>query len=200
MDSRRRHDIGNLGDDVLLIKLFFEFFKIGLFSFGGGYATIPLIQQYIVETEGWLTMTQFTDLVTISQMTPGPIAINSATFVGAQVAGPVGSVVATAGVTAPQTIIILTLAYFLFTKQRSFRLMDMLLRGIKAGIIGLIFIASYDMFKNALWPEGGHLEIVALITFIVGGVLYWKKMDLIKLIILGAILGIVLKLALPLVV
>lgn len=182
---------------MLLAKLFFEFFKIGLFSFGGGYATIPLIQQFIVEQEGWLTMTQFTDLVTISQMTPGPIAINSATFVGAQVAGPVGSVVATAGVTAPQTIIILTLAYFLFTKQRSFRLMDMLLRGIKAGIIGLIFIASYDMFKNALWPEGGNLEIVALITFIVGGVLYAKKMDLIKLIILGAGLGIVLKLALP---
>ena len=106
-----------------------------------------------------------------------------------------GSVVATAGVTAPQTIIILTLAYFLFTKKRTFRLMDMLLRGIKAGIIGLIFVASYEMFKNALWPEGGGLEIVALMTFVVGGVLYWKKMDLIKLIMLG----VVLKLALPLV-
>ena len=109
-----------------------------------------------------------------------------------------GSVVATAGVTAPQTIIILTLAYFLFTKKRTFRLMEMLLRGIKAGIIGLIFVASYEMFKNALWPEGGGLEIVALITFVVGGVLYWKKMDLIKLIMLGAVLGIALKLALPL--
>ncbi|MDY3118234.1 MAG: chromate transporter [Peptoniphilus sp.] len=182
---------------MLLAKLFFEFFRIGLFAFGGGYAIMPLIQQFIVEQEGWLTMTQFTDLITISQMTPGPIGINIATFVGAQVAGPAGSVVATLGVTAPQTLIIMTLAYFLFTKKRTFRLMDMLLRGIKAGIIGLIFIASYDMFKNALWPEGGDLEVVALITFLVGGILYARKVDLIRLIFLGAAMGIVLKLALP---
>lgn len=185
---------------MLLIKLFFEFFKIGIFSFGGGYATIPLIQQYIVETEGWLTMTQFTDLITISQMTPGPIAINSATFVGAQVAGVPGSIVATMGVTAPQTMIMLTLAYFLFTKKKKFRLMDMLLRGIKAGIIGLIFIASYDMFKNSLWPTDGSFEIVALITFVVGGYLYYKKVDLIRIIMIGAVMGIGLKLCLPLII
>lgn len=185
---------------MLLVKLFFEFFKIGLFSFGGGYATIPLIQQYIVETEGWLTMTQFTDLITISQMTPGPIAINCATFVGAQVAGVPGSIVATLGVTTPQTLIMITLAYFLFTKKKKFRLMDMLLRGIKAGIIGLIFIASYDMFKNSLWPTDGGFEVVALITFIVGGYLYHKKVDLIRIIVIGAIMGIGLKLCLPLIV
>ena len=75
----------------------------------------------------------------------------------------------------------------------------MLLRGIKAGIIGLIFIASYDMFKNSLWPTDGGFEVVALITFIVGGYLYHKKVDLIRTIVIGAIMGIGLKLCLPLI-
>ncbi|MDD7363484.1 MAG: chromate transporter [Peptoniphilus sp.] len=181
-----------------LLKLLFIFFKVGLFSFGGGYATIPLIQQYIVEGEQWLTMTQFTDLVTISQMTPGPIAINSATFVGAQVAGVPGSIVATVGVTMPQSIVMLALGYYLFTKQRTFKIMDMILRGIKAGIIGLIFIASCYMLQNALWPDGGGFEVVALVTFIIGFYLYHKHVDLIRIIAIGAILGIILKLVLTL--
>lgn len=195
MDSRRRYDLRNLGDILSLLKLFYNFFKIGLFSFGGGYATIPLIQQYIVDTEQWITMTQFTDLITISQMTPGPIAINCATFVGAQVAGVPGSIVATAGVTAPQSILMILLGHFLFTKQRKFPIMDMLLRGIKAGIIGLIFIASYQMFFNAVFPDQSF-EIVALITFVIGGYLYHKNVDLIRIIILGAVIGVVLKLGL----
>ena len=179
---------------MLLLKLYVQFLKIGAFSFGGGYATLPLIQQYIVEQEGWITMTQFTDLITISQMTPGPIAINSATFVGAQVAGPAGSVVATLGAVTPQTLLMTVLGYFLFTKKRHFKLMDMLLRGIKPGIVGLIFIAALQMSKNAFFPEGGGLEPVALVTFVIGGILYYKKADLIRLIGLGAAIGIALKL------
>ena len=76
-------------------QLFVSFFQIGLFSFGGGYAAMPLIRQQVVELHSWLTPTQFTDIVTISQMTPGPIAVNSASFVGMQIAGIPGSVVAT---------------------------------------------------------------------------------------------------------
>lgn len=70
---------------MIYLKLFLSFLQIGLFSFGGGYAAMPLIQEQVVTQHGWLTMTEFTDLITISQMTPGPIAINAATFVGSKI-------------------------------------------------------------------------------------------------------------------
>ena len=91
-------------------QLFVSFFQIGLFSFGGGYAAMPLIRQQVVELHSWLTPTQFTDIVTISQMTPGPIAVNSASFVGMQIAGIPGSVVATLGCVAPACVIVTVLA------------------------------------------------------------------------------------------
>ena len=72
---------------MIYLKLFLSFLQIGLFSFGGGYAAMPLIQDQVVSQHGWLTMTEFTDLITISQMTPGPIAVNAATFVGSKIAG-----------------------------------------------------------------------------------------------------------------
>ena len=73
---------------MIYLQLFLSFLQIGAFSFGGGYAAMPLIQSQVVDLHGWLTMQEFTDLITISQMTPGPIAVNSATFVGIQIAGP----------------------------------------------------------------------------------------------------------------
>ena len=72
---------------MIYLQLFWSFIQIGMFSFGGGYAAMPLIQGQVVNTHEWLTMTEFTDLITISQMTPGPIAVNSATFVGMKIAG-----------------------------------------------------------------------------------------------------------------
>ena len=76
---------------MIYLRLFWAFFQIGLFSFGGGYAAVPLIQNQIVETNHWLEMSQFADLITIAEMTPGPIAVNSATFVGQQIAGVPGA-------------------------------------------------------------------------------------------------------------
>ena len=81
----------------LYLDLLWSFFQIGLFSVGGGYAAIPLIQSQVVEQHGWLTMTQFADIITIAEMTPGPVAINSATLVGMQILGIPGSIVATLG-------------------------------------------------------------------------------------------------------
>ena len=72
---------------MIYLELFWSFFQIGLFSIGGGYAAMPLIQEQVIELHSWLTMTQFADIMTIAEMTPGPIAINSATFVGIQIAG-----------------------------------------------------------------------------------------------------------------
>ena len=86
---------------MILLQLFFSFLQIGLFSFGGGYAALPLIQAQVVELHHWLDRTEFTDLITISQMTPGPIAINSATFVGIRIAGPLGAIAATLGCILP---------------------------------------------------------------------------------------------------
>lgn len=79
----------------LYLEIFISFFQIGLLSIGGGYATLPLIQAEIVQEQQWLSLQEFSDIVTISQMTPGPLAVNSATFVGLRVAGPVGAILAT---------------------------------------------------------------------------------------------------------
>ena len=96
---------------MIYLKLFLSFFQIGLFSFGGGYAALPLIEEQVVVQNGWLSMTGFTDIITISQMTPGPIAINAATFVGMQIAGLLGAIIATMGCVSPSCIIVLTLAF-----------------------------------------------------------------------------------------
>ena len=91
---------------MILLKLFFSFIQIGLFSIGGGYAAMPLIQAQVVEANGWLTMNEFIDLITIAEMTPGPIAVNSATFVGIRIAGLPGAVVATFGCILPSLFIV----------------------------------------------------------------------------------------------
>ena len=95
---------------ILLIELFLVYFQIGLFAFGGGYAAMPLIQNLVVEGKGWLTMAEYADLTTIAEMTPGPIIINSATFVGQKMAGLPGALICTLGAVTPSLIIVLTLA------------------------------------------------------------------------------------------
>ena len=96
----------------MLINLFISFFKIGLFSFGGGYAALPLIQEEVVDMNSWLSLNEFNDLITISQMTPGPIAINSATFVGIRIAGLPGALAATFGCVLPSAVIVGAISYF----------------------------------------------------------------------------------------
>ena len=86
---------------MIYLQLFLSFLQIGLFSFGGGYAAMPLVQGQVVTAHGWLSMSEFTDLITISQMTPGPIAVNSATFVGIKIAGIPGALIATLGCILP---------------------------------------------------------------------------------------------------
>ena len=105
---------------MLLWKLLISFIQIGAFSFGGGYAALPLIQHQVVELHNWLSFNEFSDLITISQMTPGPIAINSATFVGLKIDGLLGAIVATLGCIIPSCIIVSLIAYvYLKYKQMS---------------------------------------------------------------------------------
>ena len=116
---------------MIYLQLFLSMFQIGLFSVGGGYVAIPLIQHQVVELHGWLSATEFTDIITIAEMTPGPIAINSATFVGIRVAGIPGALVATFGCVLPSCCIVLLLAR-LYYKYRSLGAMQRILSGLRA--------------------------------------------------------------------
>ena len=108
---------------MIYIQLFFSFLQVGLFSFGGGYAAMPLIQGQVVTMHQWLSMSEFTDLITISQMTPGTIAVNSATFVGIKVAGLPGAIAATAGCILPSCILVTVIAK-LYLKYRNMELLQ----------------------------------------------------------------------------
>ena len=105
---------------MIYLQLLLSFLQIGLLSIGGGYAALPIIQSQVVDLHHWITMREFADILTISQMTPGPIAINGATFVGTKIAGLPGAIVASVGVVIPSFIIVLTLA-FIYYKYRQDR-------------------------------------------------------------------------------
>lgn len=99
---------------MIYLQLFLSFLQIGLLSIGGGYAAMPFIQAQVVQKHAWLTMSEFTDLITIAEMTPGPIAVNSATFVGIRIAGIPGALVATFGCILPSLFIVSLLAYIYY--------------------------------------------------------------------------------------
>ena len=125
---------------MIYLKLFFSFFKIGLFSFGGGYAMIPMIQKEI-EMNGWLAASEFVDIIAIAEMTPGPIAINSATFVGYKTAGFFGGMVATMGVALPSIILVFIVTSFFFKIQKN-PVKIMAFYGVRPVVAGLIAAAA----------------------------------------------------------
>ncbi len=138
---------------MILLELYWEFVKIGLFSIGGGYASLPLIQESIVGVKQWLSAAQFTDLLTISQITPGPIAINSATFVGMHVSGIAGSVICTLGYITPSLIFSLILAFFYY-KFRSLGGVQAAFAGLRPAVVGLIMSAALSIALPILFETG----------------------------------------------
>ena len=143
---------------MIYLELFWSFLKIGLFSFGGGYAAMPLIQEQVVSTHNWLSMAEFTDLITISQMTPGPIAINSATFVGIKIAGIPGALVSTAGCILPSCIIVLMIAK-LYMKYRGMHMLQGVLNSLRPAVVAMIASAGISVLITALW---GSAELISL--------------------------------------
>jgi len=141
---------------MIYLQLLLSFVQIGLFSFGGGYACMPLIQQQAVTARGWITMDTFADLFSISEMTPGPIAINAATFVGMQVAGVPGALLATLGYCIAPCILVSTLAW-LYKRYGDLALVKGVLSGIRPAVVGLIASAGLTIFVTALWPAGFSL-------------------------------------------
>lgn len=183
---------------MIYLELFLTFFKIGLFSFGGGYASLALISDEIVQNKAWLSRESFSDLVSISQMTPGPIAINAATFVGNQVAGIPGAICTTLGNVAPCIIISLLLAR-LYKKYNDLPMVKSLLKGLQPAVIALIASAAFTLTQEALLSNSsglanlGHVNLFAIVLFIFSFFAYekWKKLDpVLIMLIMGAIGGV----------
>lgn len=158
---------------MIYLELFWAFFQVGLFSIGGGYAALPLIQARVVDTHHWLSLAEFTDVVTISQMTPGPIGINAATFVGTKTAGILGSIAATAGCVTPSFIIVLCLAY-VYTKYNNLDIIQGILGGLRPAVVGLIAASGLSItilcfFRNSDTAYSfDSLDVFAVVLFAAG--------------------------------
>lgn len=134
---------------MIFLQLLLSFMQVGLFSVGGGYAAIPLIQNQVVEQHGWLTLQEFADLVTIAEMTPGPIAINSATFVGIRIAGFPGAVIATFGCILPSCIIVSILA-MIYNRYKNLSALQSVLSSLRPAVVALIAAAGISIFWQVL--------------------------------------------------
>ena len=168
----------------IYIQLCVSFFKIGLFGFGGGYAIISLIQHEI-EYHGWMTQSEFTDIIAISQMTPGPIGINSATYVGYTASGTVfGSVVATFAIVLPSFLIMLTLVRFFFRLQGN-RYMTYAFLGLRPVVVGLIGSAAVMLMNSENFSDYKSLIIFATAFFLS----FKFKLNPMLIILLAAIAG-----------
>ncbi|HHY91188.1 MAG TPA: chromate transporter [Clostridiales bacterium] len=167
-----------------LVKLFFAFMKIGAFSFGGGLAMLPLIEQEVVDVHHWLTPYEFVDIVAISEMTPGPISINTSTFVGYRTAGIFGAAAASIGVVIVSFFLVLILARR-FTRIKDKPATKLVFQGIRPATLGLVMSAAISMGKTSFLDLKSVL-IAGIILFL----LLKKKMNPILGIVLAAALGI----------
>ncbi len=158
---------------MIYLELLWSFFQIGVFSIGGGYAAMPLIQNQVVDVHPWLTMTQFADIMTIAEMTPGPIAINSATFVGIQVAGIPGAIIATIGCILPSCMIVMTLAY-IYYRFRGLKMVQGVLAGLRPAVVAMVASAGITLVIMSFYGERilpvalSGINIISVIIFAIG--------------------------------
>ena len=194
---------------MIYLTLFYEFLLIGLFTFGGGYAMIPLIQEKVIG-HAWLTETEFMSMIAIAESTPGPIAINMATFVGFKAAGVFGALLSTIGVILPSFIIILLIATVL-TKIIDRPIVKQVLHGIQGVVIGLIFAtAFYFLYQNIFSLDSHNLPIeflykaliifgVVVITALIYKLIRKKNISPYLILIEGGLLGFIIYYAIPLI-
>ena len=181
---------------TLYLELFWTFFKIGAFTFGGGYAMLPLVQEEVL-SHGWLTEEEIINFIAVSEGTPGPFAVNMSTYVGTEAAGFLGALFATLGVTLPSFAIILLVAHC-FTKFQENWLVKSAMNGLKPAVVGLIGAAALSTGKTVFFPEGikTTLEtdniafVVSTCIFALMLFLSFKKVHPILLIVLSAGIGI----------
>ena len=168
-----------------LWQLFVTFFKIGAFTFGGGYAMIPLIQKETVENRKWITDDDILEIIAIAESTPGPIAINSATFVGYRTCGVLGAVCATLGVVLPSFFVILAISYVLREFQQ-IKAVQYAFNGIRAGVLALLFKALWSMYKKS--PKGWVAYVVMAGAFVLTA---FVKVNVLIVVIACAVFGLV---------
>ena len=137
---------------MILLQLRWAFVQVGAFSFGGGYAALPLIQNQVVSLHHWISMAEFTDLITIAEMTPGPIAVNSATFVGIRIAGLPGAVIATFGCIFPSCIIVSLLAY-IYYRYKNVSTLQSVLSSLRPTVVALIAAAGLSILRTVVFGE-----------------------------------------------
>ena len=172
---------------MIYLQLFFSFLQVGAFSFGGGYAAMPLIKQQVITTHHWLPVSEFTDLISISQMTPGPIAINSATFVGIKIAGIPGALCATIGCVLPSCIIVGIISYF-YIKYRHMDKLQNVLKMLRPAVVALIATAGVSILTTAFFGETFKIHLVVIFSICV--ILLTKyKWDPILVMILAGVMN-----------
>lgn len=183
---------------MLLLKLFFAFIQVGLFSVGGGYAAIPLIQEQIVNIHGMMTLEEFSDLITVAEMTPGPISINSATFVGMRIAGIPGVLLCTIGCIIPSFCICFILAHFYY-KYRSVSGVQVVLGAMRPAVVALIASAGASILMLGLFQAElqdvvlGDIRVVELGIFAAALFLLRRfKMNAITIILGSGVVGTVI--------
>ena len=182
---------------MIYLELFWSFFQVGLFCVGGGYASMPLIQAQVIDIHAWLSMSEFIDIFTISQMPPGPIGINAATFVGMKVAGFLGAIVATLGFVTPSFILGIILAK-LFFKYGNIGVIKGILNGLRPAVVALICSAGMSFIFLALFNTEkmpinvADIDYLGLFVLIVAFIAVRKKVGIIKILAGSGVLGLIL--------
>ena len=166
----------------LLLNIFWSFFKIGIFTFGGGFAMIPLIEREIIERRKWIAKEDFLEMMVVAQSAPGPIALNTAVFVGYKMRGYAGALAATLGVVVPSFTVILLLAIF-FSNVRNNPIVDAAFKGMRPAVVALIVAPMINILRGMGWW-------VALIALAVGVAVWYCGISPIILLVAGALIGI----------
>ena len=168
-----------------LLELFCSFFRIGAFTFGGGYAMIPLMQRETVEKNHWVSEDDILDIVVIAESTPGPVAINAATFIGYKTAGIWGSVAATFGVVLPSFLIIFIISHVL-EAFKSIKAVEYAFNGIRAGVLALLVKTLWGVYKKC--PKSAVSYGVMALAFVA---VVFLKVNVFAVIVLSAVIGLV---------
>lgn len=154
---------------ISILDIFLNFLKIGVFAFGGAYAVIPLIEEQMVTNTKWMTFAEFSDLLAIDELTPGPIIVNASTFIGMKLSGVFGAIAATFGCVVPGCIIALILIR-LYRKYKEIPVISEAIKVLKCMSVALIFSVLIKMFMNAVFPSGlgslGDINILSLLMVI----------------------------------
>jgi chromate transporter len=177
-----------------IFALFITFFQIGLFTFGGGYAMIPIIQKKVIEDKKWINNVELLDILAIAESTPGPIAVNSATFVGYKVAGVLGSIFATLGLAIPSFIIIFVISLF-YEEFMKLNIIQNAFKGLKIGVILLLINATFKLKKSVKFNIVSWLTFIITTTAMVAFTIFNITIPSVSIIFiaLGAIIGLVIE-------